>query len=220
MTSSDPHLLLSDLAERLYAGDAKGVAELAQRALDAKLDAQAILQGALLPGMERVGRDFKAGELFIPEIIVAARAMHAGVDVLRPHLVASDLQGQGKVVLGTVKGDLHDIGKKLVGIMLQGAGFTVVDLGHDVAPERFVQAVRDEQPLLLGLSALLSTTMPMMKATMDALVGAGLAGAVKVMVGGAPVTQAWADEIGAQGYAPDAVSAVERARQLVSVQRG
>jgi len=220
MTSTDRASLLSDLAERLYAGDAKGVAELAQRALDAKLDAQAILQGALLPGMERVGRDFKAGELFIPEIIVAARAMHVGVDVLRPHLVASDLQGQGKVVLGTVKGDLHDIGKKLVGIMLQGAGFTVVDLGHDVAPERFVQAVRDEQPLLLGLSALLSTTMPMMKATMDALVGAGLAGAVKVMVGGAPVTQAWADEIGAHGYAPDAVSAVERARELVSVQRG
>jgi len=214
MTNTDPGLL-SELAERLYAGDAKGVAELTQRALEAELDPQAVLRGALLPGMERVGRDFKAGDLFIPEIIVAARAMHAGVDVLRPHLVASDLQGQGKVVLGTVRGDLHDIGKKLVGIMFEGAGFTVVDLGHDVPPERFVQAVRDERPLLLGMSALLSTTMPMMRETMDALAGAGLAGAVKVMVGGAPVTQAWADEIGAHGYAPDAVSAVERARQLV-----
>jgi 5-methyltetrahydrofolate--homocysteine methyltransferase len=172
--------------------------------------------------MDAVGRDFKAGELFLPEIIVAARAMHAGLEELKPLLAARGavLAATGKAVLGTVKGDLHDIGKKLVGIMLAGAGFEVVDLGHDVAPERFVEAVRTERPAIVGLSALLSTTMPMMRATIAALEAAGLAAGVRIMVGGAPVTQAWADEIGAHGYAPDAVSAVERARALLGRSSG
>jgi 5-methyltetrahydrofolate--homocysteine methyltransferase len=207
--------LFPEMRSMLTAGDAPGLVALVQRSLAAGTAARAILDGALLPGMEHVGREFKAGELFIPEVIVAARAMHAAVEELRPHLAAAALPATAKIVLGTVKGDLHDIGKKLVAIMMQGAGFQVVDLGHDVAPERFVQAVRDERPQLVGLSALLSTTMPMMKTTVAALQAAGLANTVQVLVGGAPVTQAWADEIGAQGYAPDAVAAVERARALL-----
>jgi 5-methyltetrahydrofolate--homocysteine methyltransferase len=206
---------LADLAQKLYTGDAGAVVALVERALAEGEGALTILNQGLLPAMESVGRDFKAGDLFIPEVIVAARAMHAGVEVLKPLLAGEGLRSAGKIVLGTVKGDLHDIGKKLVSIMMQGAGFEVVDLGHDVPPDRFVQAVREEKPGLVGLSALLSTTMPMMKTTLVALEQAGLRGAVKVLVGGAPVTRAWAEEIGADGYAPDAVSAVDRARELV-----
>jgi 5-methyltetrahydrofolate--homocysteine methyltransferase len=212
--------LLNDLGQRLYSGDAKGVVQLVEQALASGMSAATVLNQGLLPAMESVGRDFKAGELFIPEIIIAARAMHAGIDLLRAQLAAADLAARGKIVLGTVKGDLHDIGKKLVGIMMEGAGLAVVDLGHDVAPERVVQAVRDERPQLVGLSALLSTTMPMMKTTIDALAAAGLRDQVKVLVGGAPVTQAWADEIGADGYAADAVSAVERATRILGAGGG
>lgn len=205
-----------DLAQRLYDGDAVGVVSLTQEALARGIDAAEILNQGLMPGMELVGVDFKAGELFVPEIVVAARAMHAGIEELRPHMLGGLLPTAGKVVLGTVKGDVHDIGKKLVGIMLQGAGFEVIDLGHDVAPETFAAAVEEHQPQLLGLSALLSTTMPMMKSTIDHLAGAGLAGELKVLVGGAPVNQDWAAEVGAHGFAPDAVSAVAAARELLS----
>jgi 5-methyltetrahydrofolate--homocysteine methyltransferase len=208
---------LIELAQLLYDGDAEGVARTVRRCLDDGMEPQTILNRGLLPGMERVGREFQAGELFIPEIIVAARAMHAGIDLVEPLLAAggAGLRSRGTVALGTVKGDLHDIGKKLVAIMLLGGGFQVVDLGHDVPPERFAEAVREEGCELVGLSALLSTTMPMMKTTIDHLGGEGLKERVKVMVGGAPVTQQWADEIGADGYAPDAVAAVEKARQLL-----
>jgi len=207
--------LLVDLGQRLYDGDAPGVTKLVEQAIARGLPAQQILNAGLLPGMERVGRDFKDGELFIPEVIVAARAMHAGLGLLNPLLAAAATPASHKIVLGTVKGDLHDIGKRLVGIMMQGAGFQVVDLGHDVSPERFVQVAHLEKPDLIGMSALLSTTMPMMKATIEAIRAAGLPSAVKVLVGGAPVTQAWADEIGADGYAPDAVSAVDCARKVL-----
>jgi len=174
-----------------------------------------VLKGGLLAGMDQVGVDFRDGELFVPEVLVAARAMHAGMDVLRPLLAEGDVPLAGKVVVGTVEGDLHDIGKNLVAMMLEGGGFEIVDLGADISPDKFIEAVKMEQPQLIGLSALLTTTMPAMKRTIDALVEAGLREQVKVMVGGAPVTRAFADEIGADGYAPDAASAVELARSLV-----
>jgi len=208
--------LLEELGQRLYDGDAPAVVELTQRALDQGMTAGEVLHGGLLPGMERVGRDFKDGELFIPEVIVAARAMHASLGLLQPLLTAASGEQSKTIVLGTVQGDLHDIGKKLVGIMMQGAGIRVIDLGHDVSPQRFVEAVQTEKPDLVGMSALLSTTMPMMKTTIGALRAAGIEQRFKIMVGGAPVTQAWADEIGADGFAPDAVSAVECARRLLS----
>ena len=206
---------LEKLGQQLYDGDAPGVVASTKQALGEGISALQVLNEGLLPGMDRVGRDFRDGELFIPEVIVAARAMHAGLELLKPLLAAGASSSAHKIVIGTVQGDLHDIGKKLVGIMMQGAGFEVIDLGHDVSPDRFVQAVRDHGPALLGLSALLSTTMSMMKATLDALRAANLHDRVKVMVGGAPVNQAWADEIGAHGYAADAVSAVDCARRLV-----
>jgi 5-methyltetrahydrofolate--homocysteine methyltransferase len=153
--------------------------------------------------------------LFVPEVLIAARAMHAGMDVLRPLLTESDVPSAGKVVLGTAQGDLHDIGKNLVGMMLEGAGFEIVDLGTDVQPDKFIEAVQAERPDVVGMSALLTTTMPAMKSVIDALAEAGIRENVKVMIGGAPVTRAFADEIGADGYAPDAASAVELARSLV-----
>jgi len=208
--------LLAELGRKLYDGDAPGVVALTKRALDEGMTALEVLNRGLLPGMEEVGRDFKDGELFIPEVIVAARAMHASLELLKPLLAAGASRAAHKIVVGTVKGDMHDIGKKLVGIMMQGAGFEVIDLGHDVSPERFVQAALEDKPDIIGLSALLSTTMPMMKTTVDALREAGVYGHVKVMVGGAPVNQAWADQIGAHGYAPDAVSAVDCAKKLVA----
>ena len=206
--------LLQELGDQLYNGDAKAVAALTSSALQQGTAALQILNEGLLPGMERVGRDFRDGELFIPEVIVAARAMHAALELLQPLLVNQAAVTQRKIVLGTVRGDLHDIGKKLVGIMMLGAGFQVIDLGHDVPPERFVEAAMREKPDLVGMSALLSTTMPVMKTTIEALRAAGVP-PVKILVGGAPVTQAWADAIGADGYAPDAVSAAECARSLL-----
>jgi 5-methyltetrahydrofolate--homocysteine methyltransferase len=207
---------LSELAQLLYHGDAEGVARLTRQGLEAGLSASTILNQGLMTGMDRVGQDFRAGNLFIPEIVVAARAMHAGIEALKPHLGQGTAKTEDKVVLGTVKGDLHDIGKKLVGIMLQGAGFEVIDLGHNVSPEQFVLAIEQHKPHLVGMSALLSTTMPMMKTTLEIIAQAGLRSGVRVLVGGAPVNQAWADQIGADGYAPDAMSAVDKARALLT----
>ena len=206
--------ILKQIAEKLYAGDDDAVAELTQRALDEGLMPAEVLNGGLLAGMDRVGVDFRDGELFVPEVLIAARAMHAGMAILRPLLTESDVPSAGKVVIGTVEGDLHDIGKNLVGMMLEGGGFEIVDLGTDVPPDRFIEAIKMEHPNLVGMSALLTTTMPSMKRTIDALMEAGLRDTVRVMVGGAPVTQTFADEIGADGYAPDAASAVELARSL------
>jgi 5-methyltetrahydrofolate--homocysteine methyltransferase len=200
----------------LYEGNADAVRAATEKALAEGLSAQEILNDGLIGGMDEVGRDFKAGDLFIPEVLIAARAMHAGLEVLRPILAESGVPTVGKMVIGTVSGDLHDIGKNLVAMMMEGAGFEIIDLGTDVKPEDFVAAVRNEGAALLGMSALLTTTMPSMQTTIEALVEAGLRDKVKVMVGGAPVTASFAEKIGADAYAPDAASAVDTARSLTN----
>ncbi|MDI6858348.1 MAG: corrinoid protein [Dehalococcoidia bacterium] len=206
---------LDDLKQRLIEGDAKAVATLTQQALDDGTPAQALLTDTLIPGMNVVGELFEKNEYFVPELLLAARAMSAAVEILRPHLAASDFKPTGKAVIGTVQGDLHDIGKKLVIIMLEGNGYEVIDLGVDIPPERFVEAVQESGSRLVGLSALLTTTMPAMEKTVKALKDADPSGNVKVIVGGAPVTQAFADSIGADGYGRDATAAVTLARQLL-----
>lgn len=209
--------ILKQITEKLYAGEKDAVAELTQKALDDGMTPEEVLNRGLIVGMDKVGVDFRDGELFVPEVITAARAMHAGMDILRPLLADRNIASVGKVIIGTVEGDLHDIGKNLVMMMLDGGGFEIVNLGIDIPPDKFVDAVKTEQPDLIGMSALLTTTMPNMKRTIDALVEAGLRDKVKVLIGGAPVTQAFADEIGADSYAPDAGSAVEEARSLVGM---
>ena len=206
--------ILERIASNLYSGKAEEVAELVQKALDQEMAPAEILSGGLIASMDDVGRDFKAGDLFVPEVLIAARAMKAGMDVLRPLLAESDVPSAGKYVIGTVRGDLHDIGKNLVRMMLEGAGFETVDLGTDVQPDAFVDAVREHQPNIVGMSALLTTTMVNMKTTVEALEEAGLRDSVKIVIGGAPVTTAFAEEVGADGYAPDAASAVDLARDL------
>lgn len=207
--------IVHQIASNLYDGDDKKVAELVQQALDQGMAPGEVLSGGLIAGMDEVGKDFKAGDLFVPEVLIAARAMRAGMDILRPLLGDSDALSAGKYVIGTVKGDLHDIGKNLVKMMLEGAGFVTIDLGTDVGATDFVNAVREHQPDLLGMSALLTTTMVNMKAIIEALEEAGLRDTVKIMIGGAPVTAAYAEQIGADSYAPDAASAVDVARSLV-----
>ena len=206
---------LVKIGEKLYAGDEDAVAQLTQNALDEGLTPGQVLQGGLLKGMERVGVDFRDGDLFVPEVLIAARAMHAGMDVLKPLLTEADAPSAGKVVLGTVAGDLHDIGKNLVAMMLEGGGFEIVDLGIDLPPERFIEAIREHEPDVVGLSALLMSTMPAMQKTIAAIAERGLRDRAKIIVGGAPVTQVFADEIGADGYAPDAAMAVELTRSLL-----
>jgi len=208
-------ITLQAIAENLINGNAPAVKEGVERALAEGVSPEEVLNGALMPAMDEVGYRFKNNIFYVPEVLIAARAMHAGMDVLKPLLVESDVPSAGKVVIGTVKGDLHDIGKNLVAMMLEGGGFEVVDLGVDAPPEKFVASIRDEQPDIVGMSALLTTTMVNMKTTVEALVEAGVRDQVKVMIGGAPVTQRYADEIGVDGYAPDAASAVDLARKLV-----
>jgi 5-methyltetrahydrofolate--homocysteine methyltransferase len=207
--------LLQQMATNLYNGEEEKVAELVQQALDQGMAPGEVLSGGLIAGMDEVGKDFKAGELFVPEVLIAARAMHAGMAILRPLLAESDVPTAGKYLIATVKGDLHDIGKNLVKMMLEGAGFETVDLGTDVGPADFVAAVQEHKPQMIGMSALLTTTMVNMRATIEALEEAGLRDSVKIMVGGAPVTAAFAQEIGADAYAPDAASAVDKARELI-----
>jgi 5-methyltetrahydrofolate--homocysteine methyltransferase len=206
--------IFQKIATKLYKGADEEVAELVRQALDMGNLPKDVLQGGLIAGMDAVGKDFKTGDLFVPEVLIAARAMHAGMSVLRPLLVESDSPSVGKCVIGTVKGDLHDIGKNLVKMMLEGAGFETVDLGTDVSPEAFVSAVRKHKPRIVGMSALLTTTMIGMKSCIDALQEAGLRDSVKIMIGGAPVTAAYAQQIGADEYAPDAATAVDIARRL------
>ncbi|HOG48726.1 MAG TPA: corrinoid protein [Anaerolineae bacterium] len=203
---------LNEMMQVLYRGDAARVAELTRQALDSGMAPQDVLEQGLIGGMDRVGKDFKDGTLFVPEVLLAARAMKAGMELLRPALAKSGVAPRGTLVIGTVKGDLHDIGKNLVGMMVEGAGYAVVDLGVDVAPERFVQAAKEHNAGVVGLSALLTTTMANMKAVIDALGAAGLRDKVKVMIGGAPVTQRFADDIGADAFAANASLAVEAAR--------
>ncbi len=208
--------ILEQIASNLYNGEDEVVADLVRQALDQEMSPAELLNGGLIAGMDEVGRDFKAGDLFVPEVLIAARAMRAGMNILRPLLAEADVPTAGKYVIGTVQGDLHDIGKNLVKMMLEGAGFETIDLGTDVSPDAFVAAVREHQPQLVGMSALLTTTMPGMKATIEGLEEAGLRDTVKIMVGGAPLTAAFAEQIGADGYAPDAASAVDMARGLTA----
>lgn len=208
---------LQRIASSLYDGEKEQVINFVKQALDQGIVPAEILERGLIAGMDKVGQGFKEGDLFVPEVLIAARAMQSGMDILRPLLAKSNVPSTGKYVIGVMKGDLHDIGKNLVKMMLEGAGFETIDLGTDVHPETFVEAVRKHQPKIVGMSALLTTTMPQMKTTIEALKEAGLRSSVKIMVGGAPVTNAFAGQIGADSYAPDAATAVDAARNLVNI---
>lgn len=197
-------------------GKMEEVKALTQRALDGGVTPAKILQEGLIKAMDRIGLLFKNNEIYIPEVLIAARAMHAGLDVLRPILAKSTTTAAAKVILGTVRGDLHDIGKNLVGMMLEGGGFEVVDLGIDVPSEKFLESARDKEAQVIGMSALLTTTMLQMKTTIDLIKAAGLQKEIKTIIGGAPVTAEFAQKIGADGYAPDAASAVQVVKGLVS----
>ena len=206
---------LTRLADEVRAGEPDAVRALAGEALAAGAAPADILRLGLIAGMSVVGEAFRRHEIFLPDVLLAAKAMHAGLDVLRPHLAAGGVPTAGRVVLGTVRGDLHDIGKNLVGILLGGAGFDVTDLGVDVSAERFVDAAVERGAAVIGVSALLTTTMTGMRDVVEQVRARGLAGRVKVIVGGAPVTEAFAREIGADGFAYDAASAALRVKQLV-----
>ena len=203
--------IFQEIAEGIISGNAKKVREYAEKALTEGATPQAIVNEGFIAGMSVVGIRFKNNEVYVPEVLIAARAMHAGMDVIKPLLSEADVEGKGTILVGTVKGDLHDIGKNLVCMMLEGAGYKVIDLGVNVEAEKFIQAIEEYKPQIVGLSALLTTTMPSMKDTIALLKSYP----VKVMIGGAPITQEFADEIGANAYAPDAASAVEKADQLL-----
>jgi len=205
---------LSALAESIINGKAKDAKELVQKALDDKVPVSEILNDGLVKGMSVVGEKFKNNEFYVPEVLIAARAMHSGMELLKPLLASSGVEPIGKVAIGTVKGDLHDIGKNLVVMMLEGAGFEVMDLGIDVPPEKFVDAAK-QGAQVIAMSALLTTTMTAMKTTIDALKEAGVRDSVKTLIGGAPVTKNYADEIGADGYARDAASGADEAKKLI-----
>ncbi|MBT8371847.1 MAG: corrinoid protein [Desulfobacterales bacterium] len=208
--------LFEKMAEVLIAGKQDEVKDLAQQALDKGAVARDILDKGLLAGMDVVGKRFKAGDMFIPEVLLCARCMHGAMDILKPFLSEADAAGMGKYLIGTVEGDLHDIGKNLVAMMLQGAGFQVVDLGTNITAQQFVEAVKEHKPDVFGMSALLTTTMPKMAETIQALKEAGIRDQVKIMAGGAPVTQSFVDEIGGDAYGANAASATEKAKELVS----
>ena len=209
--------VLREIDDNLQRGEDQKVAELTRKAIDDGLSAADILNNGLLAGMAVVGRKFGAHEIFLPEVLLAARAMNAGVELLKPLLIADNVPSLGKVVIGTVKGDMHDIGKNLVGIMLKGAGFEVIDLGSDVPAERFVDTAAAEGASVIGLSALLTTTMAGMRAVVELVKERGLDGDIGVIVGGAPLSKAFAADIGADGYGYDATSAVELVKQLSGV---
>ncbi|MGD8902127.1 MAG: corrinoid protein [Anaerolineae bacterium] len=208
--------ILEQISTAVIEGDLGEIADLTDDALDDGLSAEQILNQGLMPGMDHVGVEFKAGNMFVPEVLRSAKTMQNSMDILKPLLAEGGVKMVGKVLLGTVKGDLHDIGKNLVGMMCEGAGFEIKDLGKDVAPEDFVEAVKEFEPDVVGMSALLTTTMRAMESTIKVLEEAGLRDKVKIMIGGAPVTQAFADQIGADGYASNAASASELAKKFVS----
>lgn len=207
--------VLEDIYQSIINGDMNGATDGVNKALEERIAPAEILNKGLIAAMTEVGRLFEEGEYFVPEMLIAARAMKAGVSILKPKLVAEDIKPLGRVVIGTVKGDLHDIGKNLVAMMLEGAGFEIIDLGTDVTPEKFVAAVKENEAGFVGMSALLTTTMPGMRTTIDALKEAGVRDRVSVMIGGAPVTQNYADEIGADIYAPDGPSAARKAKEAI-----
>ncbi len=207
--------ILQEIAENLMKGKAPVVKELVEKALADGMEPATVLGDGLIAGMNVIGERFKKNEVYVPEVLIAARAMHAGMNVLKPKLAAAGVEPIGKVVIGTVKGDLHDIGKNLVCMMLEGAGFEVLDIGIDCPPEKFIETAKNENAKIIAMSALLTTTMPAMKGVIEELDKSGLKGIVKTMIGGAPVTQDYADEIGADGYSPDAASAVDLAKTFI-----
>jgi methylmalonyl-CoA mutase cobalamin-binding domain/chain len=212
-----------DLLRQLYdftlVGNAPEVLRLTRQGLELGLGPETLLYEALIPSLEEVGARFERGDFFVPEMLIAGKAMAGALEILRPLLAETGAQTIGKIVMGTVKGDVHDIGKNLVNIMFEGAGFEVIDLGVQVAPEKFLAAIQEHQPDIVGFSAFLTTTMPMFKANINALEKAGMRDQVIVMVGGAPVTQEYADVVGADGYAADASAAVVRAKELIKRRR-
>jgi methylmalonyl-CoA mutase cobalamin-binding domain/chain len=211
--------LLRQLYDFTLVGNAPKVLDLTRQGLELGLGPETLLYEALIPSLEEVGARFERGDFFVPEMLIAGKAMAGALEILRPLLAETGAQTIGKIVMATVKGDVHDIGKNLVNIMFEGAGFEVIDLGVQVAPEKFLDAIREHQPDIVGFSAFLTTTMPMFKANINALEKAGLRDQVIVMVGGAPVTQEYADVVGADGYASDASAAVVRAKDLIQRRR-
>jgi 5-methyltetrahydrofolate--homocysteine methyltransferase len=209
--------LYGRISAGVISGDAASIKELTQQALDEGASAIDVLQKGLVPGMDHVGAEFRKGEMYVPEVLLSARAMHGAMNILRPLLAETGAELSGLIVLGTVKGDLHDIGKNLVGMMLEGAGFEVVDLGVNVEPAKFVEAIRDSKPNVVAMSALLTTTMHAMQETINAIKEAGVRDQVKIMVGGAPVTADFAEKIGADGFASNASAATEKAKQLIGI---
>ncbi|MGH3876878.1 MAG: corrinoid protein [Actinophytocola sp.] len=214
-----PDDILKALYDETLVGNGARVLELTHVGLDAGMSPETMLFDALIPSLEEVGARFERGDFFVPEMLIAGKAMSGALDVLRPLLADTGVETVGTFLMGTVKGDVHDIGKNLVNIMLEGAGFHVIDLGVQVAPEKFVAAIEEHKPDVVGFSAFLTTTMPMFKANINALEKAGLRDKVIVMVGGAPVTQEYADAVGADGYASDASAAVKRAKELIRKRR-
>lgn len=206
---------LEEIYKAVIAGNREDTTAKVEEAINENLPPEDILRKSLIAAMTEVGDRFEQGEFYVPEMLVAARAMQSGMTILKPLLVEADLQPAGRVVIGTVKGDLHDIGKNLVGMMLEGAGFEIVDLGSDVPPEKFAAAVRENSPDIVGMSALLTTTMPAMENILEALEDLGVRSDVKVIIGGAPVTDSYAEKIGADGFAPDASRAVKLAQALM-----
>jgi 5-methyltetrahydrofolate--homocysteine methyltransferase len=211
--------ILQGLYDNTLVGNAPEVKDLVNQGLEDELGPESMLYDALIPSLEEVGARFERGDYFVPEMLIAARAMQGALDILRPLLAETGAKPIGTYVMGTVKGDVHDIGKNLVNIMLEGAGFTVYDLGVNVAPEKFVEMINEHEPDIVGFSAFLTTTMPMFKANINALQKAGIRDNVIVMVGGAPVTQEYADAVGADGYAADASTAVRLAKDLIEKRR-
>jgi 5-methyltetrahydrofolate--homocysteine methyltransferase len=208
--------ILQTIQESVIEGDKSSVQAKVNEALQANLPAEAILNEGLISAMQEVGERFERGDFYVPEMLIAARAMQSGLAILKPYLVQSGVKAAGKIVIGTVKGDLHDIGKNLVAMMLEGSGFEIIDLGADTSPEKFVSAVQENNADIVGLSALLTTTMSNMRKVVVALEEAGLRDKVKIIVGGAPVTESFAKEIGADGYAPDASRAVSLTKSLLN----
>ncbi len=208
---------LQEMATLLQQGNVNAVKTLTQRLLDNGVSAQTILNEGLIAGMTVVGEQMCCGEMYLPEVLQSASVMHAAIAVLKPHMLSGGVQSIGRVVLGTVKGDMHDIGKNLVAIMLQGAGFEIVDLGINTPPDKFVEAIQQHHPKIVGLSAMLTTTMLVMKKTIEAIKASEARAQTKIIIGGAPITQRFADEIGADAFAKDAVSAVDKVKELLAI---